>query len=104
YKKVKGGGEKEILTLDTNTFEYRTRQKAKFASLEAGKAIEDTGERLRALVGPILAGQPSDKAQQFLWGALSETCSYAPRRVPEISDNIADVDRALRCGFGWELG
>ncbi|HLK06268.1 MAG TPA: 3-hydroxyacyl-CoA dehydrogenase NAD-binding domain-containing protein [Candidatus Acidoferrum sp.] len=104
YKKVKGAGEKEILTLDVNTFEYRPRQKAKFASLEAGKSIDDTRERLRALVGPILEGQKADKAQQFLWSALSETCSYAARRVPEISDNIADVDRAMRWGFGWELG
>ncbi|HLZ11061.1 MAG TPA: 3-hydroxyacyl-CoA dehydrogenase NAD-binding domain-containing protein [Candidatus Acidoferrum sp.] len=104
YKKVKGAGEKEILTLDTNTFEYRPRQKAKFASLEAGKSIDDTRERLRALVAPILEGQKADKAQQFLWSALSETCSYAARRVPEISDNIADVDRAMRWGFGWELG
>jgi len=104
YKKVKGAGEKEILTLDVNTFEYRPRQKAKFASLEAGKAIDDTRERLRSLVGPILEGQKGDKAQQFLWNALSETCSYAARRVPEISDSIADVDRAMRWGFGWELG
>jgi 3-hydroxyacyl-CoA dehydrogenase len=104
YKKVKGEGEKEILTLDTRTIEYRPRQKAKFASLEAGKAIEDTRERLRALVGPVLAGQKGDKAQQFLWGGLSEMCLYASRRVPEISDNITDVDRALRWGFGWELG
>jgi 3-hydroxyacyl-CoA dehydrogenase len=104
YKKVKGAGEKEILTLDTNTFEYRPRQKAKFASIEAGKAIDDTRERLRSLVSPILAGQPGDKAQQFIWRAFSETCSYAARRVPEISDNIADVDRAMRWGFGWELG
>ena len=104
YKKVKGAGEKEILTLDTNTFEYRPRQKAKFASLESGKVIDDTRERVRALVGPILEGQKGDKAQQFLWSALSETCSYAARRVPEISDNIADVDRAMRWGFGWELG
>jgi 3-hydroxyacyl-CoA dehydrogenase len=104
YKKVKGEGEKEILTLDVNTMEYRPRQKAKFASLEMGKAIEDTRERLRALVGPVLEGQKGDKAQQFLWGALSEMCLYAARRVPVISDNIVDVDRALRWGFAWELG
>jgi len=104
YKKVKGAGEKEILTLDVNTMEYRARQKAKFASLEMGKAIEDTRERLRALVGPVLEGQKGDKAQQFLWGGLSETCLYAARRVPEISDNLVDVDRAMRWGFGWELG
>jgi 3-hydroxyacyl-CoA dehydrogenase len=104
YKKVKGEGEREILTLDVNTMEYRPRRKARFASLEMGKAIEDTRERLRALVGPLLEGQKSDKAQQFLWGALSEMCLYAARRVPEISDNVLDVDRALRWGFAWELG
>jgi 3-hydroxyacyl-CoA dehydrogenase len=104
YEKVKGAGEKEILTLDINTMEYRPRQKAKFASLEMGKGIEDTRERLRALVGPVLEGQKGDKAQQFLWGGLSEMCLYAARRVPEISDNLVDVDRALRWGFAWELG
>src|SRR6266513_1503296 len=104
YKKVKGEGEKEILTLDVNTMEYRARQKAKFASLEMGKAIEDTRERLRALVGPVLEWQKGDRAQQFLWGALSEMCLYAARRVPEISDNDVDVARAMRWGFAWELG
>jgi 3-hydroxyacyl-CoA dehydrogenase len=104
YKRVKGEGEREILTLDVNTMEYRARQKARFASLEAGKGIEDTRERLRALLGPMLEGQKGDKAQQFVWGALSETCLYAARRVPEISDSVVDVDSALRWGFAWELG
>ena len=104
YKKVRGEGEKEILALDVKTMEYHPRQKAKFASLEMGKAIEDTRERLRALVGPLLEGQKGDKAQQFIWGGLSEMCLYAARRVPEISDSIVDVDRAMRWGFGWELG
>ena len=104
YKRVRGDGGKEILTLDVNTMEYRPRQKAKFASLEMGKAIEDTRERLRALVGPILEGQKGDKGQQFLWAAMSEMCLYAARRVPEISDSIADVDSAMRWGFGWEMG
>ena len=104
YKKVKGEGEKEILTLDVNNMEYRPRQKAKFASLEMGKAIEDTRERLRGLVGPILEGQKGDKAQQFIWGGLSEMCLYAARRVPEISDSVADVDHAMKWGFAWEMG
>jgi len=104
YKKVRGEGEKEILALDVKTMEHRPRQKAKFGSLEMGKAIEDTRERLRALVGPLLEGHKGDKAQQFIWGGLSEMCLYAARRVPEISDNVVDVDRAMRWGFGWELG
>jgi 3-hydroxyacyl-CoA dehydrogenase len=103
YKKTKEGP-REILTLDVKTMEYRPKQKAKFASLEAGKGMEDTKERLRFLVGPILQEQKGDKAQQFLWQALSETCLYAARRIPEIADNVAEVDRAMRWGFGWELG
>ncbi|HTQ96848.1 MAG TPA: enoyl-CoA hydratase-related protein, partial [Candidatus Acidoferrum sp.] len=48
--------------------------------------------------------QKTDKAQQFIWGGLSEMCLYAGRRMPEISDHIEDVDRAMRWGFAWEMG
>jgi len=98
YKKTKGEGGKEILTLDWKTMEYRTKQKAKFGSLEAGKQMEDTRERLKTL----LAGK--DKASQFLWGSISEMCLYAAWRVPEIADRIVEVDRAMKWGFAWELG
>src|SRR6202050_5442568 len=104
YKRVKKGGESEILTLDWHKMEYRPRQKAKFGSIEAGKGIENTRERLRALVSPALEGKTGDKANQFLWNGLSETCLYAARRVPEIANSTVDVDRAMRWGFGWELG
>jgi 3-hydroxyacyl-CoA dehydrogenase len=104
YKRVKSGGDKEILTLDWQKLEYRPRQKAKFGSIEAGKAIEDTRERLRALLGPAIAGKDGDKATKFLWACLSEMCLYAARRVPEIADRVVDVDRAMRWGFAWELG
>jgi len=104
YKKVKKDGESEILTLDWQKMEYRPRQKAKFASIEAGKAIEDTPERLRALLAPALDGKGGDKANRLLWPSLSQTCLYAARRVPEIGDRIVDLDRAARWGFAWELG
>jgi len=104
YKRMKKGGESEILTLDWHTIEYRARQKARFGSIEAGKAIEDTRERLRMLVGPTLEGKGGDKANRLLWSALSESCLYAARRVPEIANSIVDVDRAMRWGFAWELG
>ena len=56
------------------------------------------------LVAPALEGKGGDKANRFLWACLSETCLYAARRIPEIADSIVDVDRAMRWGFGWELG
>jgi len=104
YKRVKVSAEKEILTLDTGTMEYRPRAKASFAAIEAGKAVEDTRDRLRGLMTPLFEGQKTDKAQQFIWGGLSEMCLYAGRRIPEISDHIADIDRAMRWGFAWDLG
>jgi 3-hydroxyacyl-CoA dehydrogenase len=104
YQRVKKAGEAEILSLDWQKMEYRPRQKAKFGSIEAGKAIEDTRERLRALVGPALEGKGGDKANRFLWSCLGATCLYAARRMPEIANTIVDVDRAMRWGFGWELG
>jgi len=105
YQRVKkSGGESEILTLDPAKMDYRPQQKARFASIEAGKAIEVTRERLRMFVEPMLAGKEADKAQKFIWGVLSEMCLYTARRVPEISDSIVDVDRAMRWGFVWELG
>ncbi len=104
YKRIKKGAESEILTLDWHTMEYRARQKAKFASIEAGKAIEDTRERIRMLVAPALEGKGGDKASRFIWTNLSETCLYAARRVAEIANTITDVDRAMQWGFAWELG
>ncbi len=104
YKRVKDSAEKEIMTLDTGAMEYRPRAKARFASIEAGKAVEDTRERLRTLVSPLFEGQKTDKAQQFIWDGLSEMCLYAGRRIPEISEHIADIDRAMKWGFAWELG
>ena len=104
YKRVKKAGESEILTLDWKKMEYRPRQKAKFGSIEAGKGIEDTRDRLRALAAPGLEGKGGDKANQFMWGGITEMCLYAARRVPEIADSILDVDRAIRWGFAWEFG
>jgi len=104
YKRIKKGGDSEILTLDWEKMEYRARAKAKFGSIEAGKSVEDTRERLRMLVAPALEGKGGDKANQFLWTCLSEMCLYAARRVPEIADRIVEVDQAMQGGFAWELG
>jgi 3-hydroxyacyl-CoA dehydrogenase len=104
YQKQRKSKDGEILTLDWKTLEYRPKQKAKFGSIEAGKQIEDTRERVRALVAPVLDGKGGDKANQFLWATMSGMCLYAATVMPEVADNIVDVDRAMRWGFAWELG
>ncbi|HZW80440.1 MAG TPA: 3-hydroxyacyl-CoA dehydrogenase NAD-binding domain-containing protein, partial [Candidatus Deferrimicrobiaceae bacterium] len=106
YKKVKGGEgkEDERLALDWKTLEYRSRQKPKFAALEMAKNIDDTGARLRMLLGLEGASQKVDKAGAFLWSSLSDLWTYSANRIPEISDSIVEIDRAMRLGFNWELG
>jgi 3-hydroxyacyl-CoA dehydrogenase len=105
YKKVKGEGkEEERMALDWKTLEYHARQKPKFAALDMAKNIEDTGARLRTLLGLEGSEPKGDKAGAFLWAALSDLWTYSANRVPEISDSIVEIDRAMRLGFNWELG
>lgn len=99
FKKTKGpGGEKEILTLDLETMEYKPRVKPKFATLEAAKPVDDLYTRLKMLV----AGQ--DKAGEFYRMFHYGLFSYISHRIPEISDEIYRVDDAMMAGFGWEIG
>jgi len=101
YKKAK---DDERLALDWKTLEYHPRQKPRFPALEMAKNIEDTGARVRMLLG--LDGQPQkgDKAGAFLWPVLADLWTYSANRIPEISDTIVEIDRAMRLGFNWELG
>src|ERR1700689_4995951 len=100
YKKNEGGGpslaesgkDAERLALDWKTLEYHPRQKPKSAALDMAKNIEDTGLRLRTLLGfEGSAPQKGDKAGAFLWSALSDSWTYSANRVPEISDSIVEI-------------
>jgi 3-hydroxyacyl-CoA dehydrogenase len=107
YKKVKQGkgGEDERLALDWKTLEYHPRHKPKFPALDMAKNVEQTGARVKMLLG--LDGsspQKGDRAGAFLWSALSDLWTYSANRIPEISDSIVEIDRAMRLGFNWELG
>jgi len=99
YRKQKGEGEKqEIWTLDHASLEYRPQQKVKLPALEMAKNLEEVGERISALVWA------KDRVGAFLWKTVSRTLRYAANRIPEIANNVVDVDRAMRWGFNWELG
>jgi 3-hydroxyacyl-CoA dehydrogenase len=101
YKKSKGGGgdgEKEILALDLKTLEYRKQNKVRYESLGAAKDMEDVRER----VATVLKG--TDKAAKFAERVTLDVLAYSSRRIPEIADDIVNIDRGVRWGFGWELG
>ena len=99
FKKTKSAdGAKDIDVLNLTTLEYEPRKKAKFATLEAAKPIEDLKTRLKALN----AGQ--DKAGEFYRSFHNALFSYISHRIPEISDEIYRVDDGMMAGFGWEIG
>ncbi len=99
YKKAKGsGGEKEILALDLKTLEYRPQAKVRFESLGAAKDVEDVRER----VATVMKGQ--DKAAKFAERVTLDVLAYSSRRIPEIADDLVNIDRGVRWGFGWDLG
>ena len=106
YKKIKGGAgnEDERQALDWKTLDYHPQAKPKFPALDMAKNVEDTGTRVRMLLGLDGSGSKPDRAGLFLWSALSELWTYAANRIPEISDTIVEIDRAMRLGFNWELG
>jgi 3-hydroxyacyl-CoA dehydrogenase len=99
YKKRGGKGDaREILVLDWKTLEYQPLQKPRFPSVDAAHNIEDLGERVRTLL------RSDDRAGRFLWKVLSDLFLYCSEMIPEVSDRIVEIDRAMRWGYGHKLG
>ncbi|MFO7601189.1 MAG: 3-hydroxyacyl-CoA dehydrogenase/enoyl-CoA hydratase family protein [Candidatus Desulfacyla sp.] len=99
YKKTKDSdGKKVILSLDTNTLEHTPQEKVKFASLEAAKNAPGTGGKIKALF------YAKDQAGEFTFRTTSETLIYSANRIPEIADDILNVDNAMKWGFARKLG
>lgn len=96
YKKV--GPKRELHAIDWRTLEYHLAAKPGFPSVEAVSRIENTPERLRT----FLSGD--DRAAKFVWNVLSDAMLYSASLIPEISDRIVEIDRAMRWGYGHELG
>jgi 3-hydroxyacyl-CoA dehydrogenase len=98
YKKVKGDGKEETLVLDYEKLEYRPQQKVNLPSLEMAKNIEDVRERVKSFV------MSPDRGGQFGWKILKKILLYSAEKIPEISDDIVNIDRAMKWGYNWELG
>lgn len=99
FKKVKGqGGKSEIHALDLKTLEYKPSQKAKFATLETTKSIDNLKDRVKVLA----AGK--DKAGEFYRTTFYALFQYVSNRIPEITDELYKIDDAMKAGFAWELG
>ena len=93
FKKEKSG----ISYYDYVSGEYKPAANPKFASVAVAKGGTAV-KRLQAVVNG------DDTAARFAWSNLRDTLIYTVRRMPEIADDIVNVDNAMKWGFSWELG
>ncbi|MBN2497420.1 MAG: crotonase [Deltaproteobacteria bacterium] len=101
--KTKGGfytkdKDKNILVLDHKTGEYREKQKVRIDSIGVAKNTDDPKKRLKNYVAA------DDRAGQFAWTVMADSLIYAGRRIPEIADDIVQVDNGMKWGFNWDMG
>ncbi len=99
FRKVKKeDGSSEILALDLKSLTYQPRKKVSFPTLDMTKPVEDLSTRLKMMYMGM------DKAASFFRIMSEELFAYTSARIPEISDDLYRVDKALKGGFGWDLG
>jgi len=91
-------GEKVILAYNWQTGEYAPLEKPQFASLTAVKMVDDPAHKVKM----VLDGQ--DEAADYAWRTLRDTLIYTVKRIPEIADDVVNVDNAMKWGFNWEIG
>jgi 3-hydroxyacyl-CoA dehydrogenase len=99
YKRDKrADGSSVVLSLDINSMEYVEPKEVRFASLGAARKIEDPAKRAAAVM------KGDDKAAKFAANVSFATWAYSSRRIPEIADDLVNIDRGMRWGFGWDVG
>jgi len=95
YQKSK---DKKILSVNLETGEYQEQKRVRFDGFRLAKDRQQTKDKIAAMAWS------EDKAGKFFWEVLSQTLIYSANRIPEISNDIVNVDNAMKWGFGWELG
>ncbi len=98
YKKEMVDGKRRILYYDYASGEYKPLEKPKFASVEMVRQIDDPARKIRTVVNG------ADKGAEFAWKSLRDTLIYAVNRIPEIADDIVNIDNGMKWGFNWEIG
>ena len=99
YRKARAeDGSRKIEALDLDSFEYVDKPKARFGEIDAIRPLEELEERLKALF------HAKGRGADFVWALTRDSLLYSAQVASEIADDLASIDRAMRWGFGWDLG
>ena len=91
-------GKRIILGLDLNALEYRAPIKPRFECTGAVRNAETIEEKI------TIMHTGTDKGAVFAWKMFANSAIYAANRIPEIADDIVNIDNAVKWGFAWEIG
>ena len=78
--------------IDLKTGDYHVAEKFKI------KDVTHKAEDLRHFL------ESDQLLSRYAWRVWADTFCYAASLMPEIADNIATVDRAMRLGYNWRFG
>ncbi len=101
YKKTSerdAKGKRVILGLDPKTLEYRAPVKPRFECTGAVRSVESLEEKLKVM------HNGTDKGAKWLFSFFANLAQYTANRIPEIADDIVNIDNAVKWGFAWEIG
>ncbi|MDP2119190.1 MAG: 3-hydroxyacyl-CoA dehydrogenase NAD-binding domain-containing protein [Hoeflea sp.] len=90
YRRKNADGERVDEVIDLASGHYRPRVQPELKSLSA-KSLRD-----------VCAAD--DKGGQYAWAVLSNLIVYAAGIAPEIADDVAAIDTAVRLGYNWKEG
>ena len=80
-------------SIDLASGEYGRSERVRLACVDAGKSG-----------GPRALLEHDSEEGRYAWRVLSSVIAYSAALMPEISDDVADVDAAMRLGYNWQAG
>jgi len=95
YKKNE---DRSIHSLDLSTGEYKPFGSVRFDCFRIAKDRQRLSEKIIALCNG------DDRGSEYFWELTSRTLIYSANRIPEVSDDIVNIDNAMKWGFAWDIG
>ena len=95
YKKNE---DRSIHSVNLKTGEYSPMGQVRFDCFRIAKDRQRLSDKITALCFG------DDRGSKYFWEITAKMLIYSANRVPEISDDILNIDNAMKWGFGWEAG
>ncbi len=87
-----------INALDLNTLEYKPSTRPNLPSLTAAKQADAPARKVKILF------KAEDKGGELVRKSLLSLFAYVSNRVPEITQHLFNIDKAVKAGFAWDFG